>query len=358
MPTASNPLISEMKWLVNDSYQLCPTIYYQGISNSQTQMAKYLGSDGFVATTGEVVRYKSGLSQLNQPLDIIKQPFVGAEAADVDIQPFQSFLSYFNPLKLGMMTKSWLANWWYNIEVIGSSDDMGSVAYHSLELSQLSIGQQSDIDAHQRKYDALTQPSPTGKILFGVSRGAATTFNALALNDYHDLRLVVLEGCFDSVENVLQQRYGMFKPIASRALQALTAYRADGASPIDNIDSIPDGIPMVFISSLIDKEVPYQNTVNLALELAKTRTAPVYLLTLENSSHSGYMHDDMEDRRNYQQFMHAIYRKYGLAHIPYLAEKGDALLEESLLNNAAMTEPGVAKAPAMSSSGEQRGIKL
>lgn len=316
-------------WLFDDTYQLYPTIFYQGITQSQTQLAKYTGQNGFIATTGEHVKYKQNLKQLAQPLNVIKQPFIGVEIQDVKLTPFNRFIAYLNPLNWFLSIKSYLANWWYNIEI--SSKTHQSVNGHSLVVSNISLGQEIDINSHRAKFDALGKPEQ-GKILYGVSRGAATTFNALAMNGYTNVKLVVLEGCFSSVEDILGKRFGFFAPAVSKFLSHFTAYRPEGPSPISNIDNIPEDIPIAFISSKVDKEVPHETTVNLATSLAEVRRGPVYLLKLESSPHKAYMHNNLEDRQRYQQFIHAIFHKYNLAHIPVLANKGKTLLKTALLN--------------------------
>ena len=43
------------------------------------------------------------------------------------------------------------------------------------------------------------------------------------------------------------------------------------------------------------------------------------------------MYDDKQDRDRYEAFIHAIYKKYGIAHDAELAKIGEPLLEECLL---------------------------
>ena len=77
--------------------------------------------------------------------------------------------------------------------------------------------------------------------------------------------------------------------------------------------------------------MPCANTENIARALAAKGKNEVYLLKLERSSHPNYMFDDEEDRNNYETFMHAIYKKYGLKHDADLASKGEHLVEKCVV---------------------------
>lgn len=321
----------DMKWKEDSEYKSIPTVFYQGMNSSQTQLARYVGSKGFIATTNELVRFKQSENVLSQPLDIISQPFVGIEIHDVNLNPFKDFISYFNPLKLVMSAMTYISNWWYGIEVTGSSDNVTTVKFHSIEFKQVSIAQKNDISSHKDKVDLLNNEPEIN--LHGVSRGAATTFNALAAHKYKNVKLVTLEGCPSSIPDVLERRYGFFAPAVKFFLGVFTAYRDDDKTPLDNVDNIPADIPIAFITSKTDKEVPFENTKKLAEALANRGQNPVYMLVLDQSSHNGYISDNLEDRTKYQNFMHALYKKYGLSHIEEFAEEGKSILNDSELSS-------------------------
>lgn len=307
------------------------TIFYQGMSGSQTQLAKYTGKKGFISSTGENVVCPTAI-------DIVMNPFIGPEIKDVNLQPFASYRSY--PLDFILTTKSRAANWWFGIEVSPSSNpvakyDNGSVYSHSLYLYNISVGQTTDIDSHFRKYQSWEQQKCSTNdsvILFGVSRGAATTFNAMAEFNYQNVKLIVLEGCFFSIGDIMPRTYYWpFSQMVEPALSFFGSYDPKGPSPATNIERFPESVPVVFISSKIDNTVPYVSTCKLAAALHAKGKNDVYLLTLEKSQHPSYMFDDAEDRRKYEIFMHAIYKKYNLPHNTYLAEQGTNVLEESML---------------------------
>ena len=311
-----------MEWILPNNTSVS-TIFYQGMSQSQVQLAKYTGNRGFTATTGEHVVSQSSI-------DIIYEPFIGKEIRDVNLQPFSTYLSYVNLITHLFILKSLFVNWYQQIAVKRLTSSTESVYYHTNHFKSISIGQNSDILSHNEKYTLWELENKIQLILFGVSRGAATTFNSVCTNKYSNIKLVILEGCFYSIDDVLKKRFGFLSGFANYVL-SYTSYKKDGPSPSKCIDQFPDDIPVVFISSLIDSTVPYASTKKLATELASKRKAPVYLLTLTKSRHFAYMYDDQEDANKYQCFMHAIYKKYNLPYIEEYASEGLKFIDESLI---------------------------
>lgn len=309
----------------------CHTIYYQGMSCSQIQMAKYTGNVGFIATTGEhIVCPKS--------IDIIHNPFIGQEIDEVELH-CKLYSFYDCIIKLPRIIETYLFNW-YNGIIITSSENMinnGTVKYHSIHISKVCIGQEGDIISHSKKMKKFQEQNNNEKsniILFGVSRGAATTVNALSTNNYDTskIKLVILEGCPSNINNILKQTYcaPIYQLIYNVLLPKFTSYKRDAPTVLDNIDKFPPNIPVIFITSKKDNVVPYDTVVELANKLAK-RNNSVYLLLLEKSSHPNYIFDDETDRKKYETLIHAAYEKYDLPFIPELAKYGKTLLEKCII---------------------------
>lgn len=304
----------------------CDTIFYQGMNNSQVQALKYVGSQKIRATTGEIM-WCTGKNNL-PPLNVIYNLHIGEEIADVNLQPFHSYVNFFNPITVMGVFISSVSNWLNGFHFLqGENQSSASVMYHAPVLSNISIGQESDIESHKKKYQSWLRKKDKsdGLILYGVSRGTAATFCALSQQKYPEVKLVILEGAIDSVSNILGQR-----PLA-RFPSLFTQHMPDGVSPLKCLADYPECVPTVFITSEIDSEVPCKNTENIAQALASRGKNDVYLLKLKRSSHPNYMFDDEEDRNNYESMIHAVYRKYNLEHDPMLAEQGQVLLSQSTL---------------------------
>lgn len=308
--------------------------------SSQIQVVKYIPKNQkIITTTHEEVRCE-GRNNLD-PIYVVHKPFIGPEMADVNLYPFDSYASYANPYKWFFWSRTSSVNNYFGIKVtpLPYKTTLDSVKFHSIHLSEYSLGQVTDIESHKRKYDAWLESKdrPDDLVLMGVSRGTSTTFCAMAKYKYERVKLVILEGAIDSIENILPQRAeNLFKMscLAKPATKAVyaglslfTKYDRKGPSPLNSVEEFPENIPVIFVTSKMDTLVTCENTENIAKQLAGKGKNDVYLLKLERSSHPNYMFDDKEDRDNYEAFVHAVKKKYGLVHDEALASKGERLVE-------------------------------
>ncbi len=330
------------------SDQVVPTLYYQGMFSSQTQCSKYTGDRGFVGTTGEYVACPKN------SIDVIHTPYIGVEIDEVQPQVsfsnlWQNRMNPFNLIKALYYYTHYLVsqrqNNLYGITVSPNqfSDKTSdqTIAGHSINISQINIGQDGDVKYHRIKYDKFTvQHGDCPLILYGVSRGAVTSFNALAINinQYSNVRLAIFEGCFDSYQHLMQKRWPTLFSIGAQNVlvpfvEKVTSYKRSGVNPIDNVNAFPKNVPTLFVTSKIDAEVPMSCTCALAQALAQNGHKEVYLLVLENSTHPRYTMDDQRDKELYEQVVHALYQKLQLPHRPDLAKKGKKALKRCRLQS-------------------------
>lgn len=331
---------------MNPPYTTCDTIFYQGANSTQTQVMHYSGSQIIRATTGEFLCCH-GRNNL-KPLNVIFNLHIGEEIADVNLTPYAAYYDYLNPFKWLYTAVSWTKNYATGVHIHPAKNPLPeSVIFHSPNLANMSYGQRSDIESHQRKYLSWKENKKNdGLILYGVSRGTAATFNAYATYQYPEVKLVILEGAIDSMENILKSlarrllRYESVANLTYEGLQTTVAflnrnglfgYKREGESPLSLVDQFPENTPVVFITSKKDTIVPPENTKNIATVLNQRGKNDVYVLELNNSRHPCYMYDDKQDREQYETFIHAIYKKYGIAHDAECAQKGEPLVEQCLL---------------------------
>ncbi len=197
---------AQVEW-INPSDKIVQTIYYQGMTNSQAQAAKYMGPGGFVATTGEHV-------VCDKAIVVIQNLYIGQEIDEVRIKaPLAGWNSVcpdilFDKIKrLIIALKVKYTNDGIRILPSNNAKQKDSVQSYSIDLSKINIGQAGDIKNHFNKYQkCIHEYENVDLILYGVSRGAATTFSAMATHNYQNVRLVVLDGCFDSIENPIYPR--------------------------------------------------------------------------------------------------------------------------------------------------------
>ncbi len=332
----------------NVSGMPCDTIFFQGIGTAQTQALKYIGDRTITATNGQSM-WCVGRNQL-KPLNVLYHVHIGVEVEDVFLIDNSAYFSKLLPSYLLGSFISWQTNSYYGFQF--SSPPLPaneSVEFYAPNISRMNVGQTTDIATHKAKYQSwqARENKNKGLILWGVSRGTAATFCAFAEEHYPEVRLVVLEGAIDSVQNILTnhtnalvQKESLSQSITNAVSsglsffkqKALTDYDPNGPSPLKSVDSFPEQVPVVFITSKIDRVVHSSNTQHIANTLAAKGKNDVYLLTLEHSRHPSYMFDDKHDHDKYETFIHAIYKKYNLEHDSQLAQRGEQWIAESTLH--------------------------
>lgn len=308
------------------------TIFYQGVNASQAQVSKYTGLRGFIATTGEHVVCKRGF-------DVIENPFIGKELGEVQLKKIyhgkRAHIKAFfrHPVRaLEQCVNNLFENKLLGITIKSSCrGQKETVQAHNVHFNAMSLAQNSDITEHQNRYDLCVAQHPDSDIvLYGVSRGAATTFNACASNHYdiHKIRLIVLEGCFDSVAGAVHNsplflKWNGLERAVVKAMMAATQFKAQGLAPINLVDEFPENVPVLFVTSVCDHIVPMASVQRLVDALKTRGKNPIYMLVLKHSSHPKYMMDDKEDTENYRDCMHALYKSLNLPYIPEYAERGE-----------------------------------
>lgn len=327
-------MTTQTKWVIQEGSRPVKTIFYQGMLASQVQAVKYMGPDGFIATTGEHVA-------CDKAIDIIADVWVKPEIDEICPLAYgnNNFSIFTAPIDTicGFLVRKEAKG--YGITLSSNPDAMPTHTFngHRVYFGKISLGQKLDLDNHQRRYNACTQGHPDADyILFGVSKGAASTFCAHAEHQYKNVKLAVLEGCFDSLSHIVEERLSWLSHRMQHCVyhtgSKFTSHNPNGIAPVDMVHQFPKETPVAFITSKADTLVPVVCTKNIAQKLVDAGHPRVYLLELERSSHPRYMMDDEEDKNNYQNFVHALYKKYELPYIAEYAHAGAELLEKCLLS--------------------------
>lgn len=381
------------------------TIFFQGMSSSHMQCARLTGTTGFYMTTGEKVQRDS---RYGLDFEVIKHPFIGAEIDEIMPAPTNNLTRHF----LEWCFQPFIdCQYQFVITPPAPKKEGYSLATHVPIFTRFNIGQQGDICNHFRKVVLhYFLHGERDRMAYGISRGAAATFNAEAiynimrnatkvenseictcirlLKDEYDIlyalahnaprpshinkkhwedsqawwsihvtpqhlefmslphdhspdwqsilrepRLIILESCFDSVMNIINNPSCSLSKRLNHRIQyillsmKLISFKKSGISPLLMASYFPD-VPVVFVTSRKDTKVPYPQTINLVEHVKRnTRKSPLYVLSLDNSSHNGYAYDDPQDSLFYLWLMHAIYKEQGLSYIPEHAQHGTPLLE-------------------------------
>lgn len=342
-------ITTSQEW-VYPSNKNVKTVYYQGMNASQTQAAKYMGSRGFLSPTTleHVISDKY--------IDIINDVWVKPEIDEVIPGALnRKWLALLKQPRLLLpnvwrKTHEFISGWanhFYGIKVLrtANSDPDHTIGSHSLIVSKLNVAQNGDLENHKKRMESFyNECQDSDAIMTGVSRGAATTFQAAALYNKSQkeklerVKLIHLEGCFDSVEHVMRSRhpwvlkYDFGMNALAKCASWIIAFKREGTAPIKVVADFPQHIPVVFVTSKKDREVPPACTKTLIKALLNAGHKQVYFLELKNSSHPKYAIEDAQDKVDYQNLMHALYKECALPHIPDYAALGQLLLQNAKLS--------------------------
>jgi hypothetical protein len=209
-----------------------------------------------------------------------------------------------------------------------------SIFYYLPSPSQATIAQEDDIRCLRLAFEAHQERFPDNPvIMFGDSRGAATTFNFIACHK-PPIAGAILEGIFDEVPHAIKHCLRWSKKSATTQKcfnwllkKCVWQYNPDGPSPLSYVDQIPLDVPLLLVTSLIDEIVPHQCTMRLYCRLKARGHQKVRLLVLEKSSYECYMVGAERDR--YEAVVHAFYRSCDVDYDVARADKGQADFEQT-----------------------------
>ena len=210
---------------------------------------------------------------------------------------------------------NWLIRFYFQIYYPTKAQAIAPI--HAIKWWLINVAQDRDVREHRKRLDiASIRHNKQKKMVLGVSRGAATTFCSIASIPnsqlrHYNVKLVVLEGCFDSVPSVLQARYGKYLAIVVEyLLHFLTEYdmkKARDCSPIAMAKYFPQKIPIALITSSVDKDVPFECTQRLHDALKEAGHKNIFHLTLAKG-HNEYFTGS--DAVSYRQFLSGLKKKF------------------------------------------------
>jgi hypothetical protein len=305
------------------------TIFCHGLDAGPLQAAKYI-KEHVTSQTGEKIISPQAIEILHAP---ITAPCMSEiMLRDLKKDNYRSLSAVWKQSVAAVV--AYLRKKQFGIKVERNSANPITLDGHGLNVFANNIGQQADQEKLKTAYDnhVMQYPEHT-RIMYGCSRGAAATFSFICLNK-PAIKAAILEGCFDSVPGVIEQRFKWIVgkkglPFVETLLTKLTSWNKAGIEPIKVAHQWPAEVPVLFITSHKDKEVPIACTKNLINELKKqVPQAKVYLLELQHSSHPRYAFDHPEDRIMYENVVHAFYQKYGITCDEAKAAAGAQFLQE------------------------------
>ena len=316
---------NSMQWRLPYTGKDVQTVFFQGMMCSQWQAAKYTDSQvGLHATTGETVI-------VDNANPIIRNPYIGKELDEIILKCSKK-RAWYNPYRIVDRIQHYAfarQTIKYGTKIANMIPGMPSVKSHAVDFFKLNFGQERDMQEHLKKVLLCRKYfNDRDMAFFGPSRGAAATFNAVAKYKkkypklYENLKLIILEGCFDSVMHTITERTPTLLKkvyvdrIFNYLLSKVTEYKSDGPSPLGLVDDFPEDIPIAFITSKSDTNVSKACTDVLIQALQKRNKNPIHTLVLDNAGHNSYSLGNSSDQQKYLQFIHNLYKQYDLPHIP------------------------------------------
>lgn len=292
-----------------------------GFCMSERNAAYYC--DHYHAKSGEVILSKSSMEVLPSSCSSFNFPEVCLTEKSVSI--ISRLLSRVQQLALCIHD-------WLRETAVQGSYDQHTVARHWINIESIDLGQEKDVAILSSEYDQLENTNSI--VLYGISRGAATTFIFMSSEYYNKsaarVKLVILEGCYDTLFHVFDHISGVKHWVYERfAERYLPAFIEERIEPIDFVGKFPRDVPILFVTSAQDTTVSSCCTKTLCNKLVESGHQQVYLVELHSSGHIGYFCHNKEDVEKYQSTVHALYKFYNLPYIEEYAQKGEVLLEEA-----------------------------
>ena len=276
------------------------TIYFQGNNAPRTQACKYAGKAGLdVRTTKNEVEH---VYNPDAP-HLLHNLFLYNELNDIE------YGCTWNPCHWlsGAVQKAGV--WYYNV--------YGTSCTPHNKWSVLNLAGTEDVTQYVNAIKDCIRQHPEKKIvLFGTSRGAATlitTLSVLTTPQLSHIKLAIAEAPFATVESVLYDTWpSPMVPCILGLLEWYTQFRREQWSPLDAVRSasFPLQVPLLFVTSEIDKMVPVCNTMQLIDVLQSKEHPDLHHLKLQRSHHSTMSIDDAEDQEAYLNQVRRLYRKY------------------------------------------------
>ena len=168
-----------------------------------------------------------------------------------------------------------------------------------------------------------------------------TRADGLAEYRYENIKLCLLEGPPGSISSLFKVYFKYIPYLGKLLYNPYTAYLFLGHlhrtekkyQAIEHADRFPLDVPLVIISSMADEIGCHKSSLNLALRIAAKRIvlrdttsiAPVYFIQLDLAKHNYYT-DSLsypKDSARYQNWVHRIYKEFGLPYIEAFAQKAD-----------------------------------
>ena len=194
---------------------------------------------------------------------------------------------------------------------------------------QASLAQHIEIETLKNQIEKIEGDC----VLFGQSMGAATAITYMAQYNPKNVKAIILEAPFDTVENVVHHKIGFWNYLGLGSLYLRythPAYDKTGIKPGQVAHLIDSSIPILFVHSKKDAFVPLEGSRAMYKSIKASVNTKVHIFELKEAKHNNAR--CCSDTADYQRVVHAFYKKYGLPCDEILAAEGQLLFETTQPN--------------------------
>ncbi|HSW73976.1 MAG TPA: prolyl oligopeptidase family serine peptidase [Candidatus Limnocylindria bacterium] len=329
----------ETTWVNPQPTTLGSYVYAPAVLASEILMGRYCPK--FIASTGECITCSKGI-------EVLRLPATSGNLAEIKLKPDAKYVrtckrthkkrkrgSFFISLLTAPFRALWYTASYLSNFVLGFSvkkcptPHEESLSSYCIDPTKVNLAQEEDLRLFKGIYDKhlhlVKQQHPDQQhalVLYGTSRGSATVFNFCALEKPKEVRAVVCEGLFDSIDHIYQVTKSAKTRFMIRVLYKISQFKKDGILPIKVAEDMPLDMPVLLITSRKDITVPWQCTMAVYNKLRETGHNNVHILVLKKAGHAWYPYCKKNERALYQNVVHAFYKKYNLPYIAEYAEDG------------------------------------
>lgn len=303
--------ISAPPRVVVDARSNLYTVFYPGFRNTRQQAAKYAGSRG-VPISGA----RGGLVFVTATFaptivhNLVALPEVPDAFYGWSWNPLHwvdRLISFGISKYLRYQNSRQFAISWTKLNIGGKFDQERCIGDVEIAVKELLKDAEKE-----RVATSVPRPFPRTRkvVMFGCSRGGATTFYAALKLPKHlaeYVGLVIVEAPFDTLEAVTQSS-SWFPKLSLRLLATVGRYTPE-AYAFPDVTHLT--CPIAFITSRADTRVPQHHTLALREEL--NRRFPhieTPSLELKRSHHSLMSYGCPDDQDAYVRFVDQLYEKY------------------------------------------------
>lgn len=172
--------------------------------------------------------------------------------------------------------------------------------YYFIDIKKLNIGQEEDIKKIHEHYQNIETKYVIG---YGVSRGAMALINWVGKCKPKKIKALILEGTPTDLNTIEKHSLEWYNKIyymgVKFILPYISSYNPNSYYSKANVLDLPKDLPILFITSLNDKMVPYNCTLEMYNNLLNNGYTRCKIVILKKPHHDNYLTDNEEDRITY-----------------------------------------------------------